>query len=184
MIEEIKKDIYRRTGTYKLSFWKYQKLKRLPQIKIVIRKRKIDYYRNRSNILCTYHKVVIARYKTKYGVDLPARLNLGNGFIIEHINGIVINPLVSIGDNCNIYNGVTIGLEKRGKRKGVPTIENEVWIGANACIVGKINIGNNVLIAPGAYVNFDVPDNSIVVGNPGKVIHNDRATEVYISNLV
>ena len=98
MIEEIKKDIYRRTGTYKLSFWKYQKLKRLPQIKIVIRKRKIDYYRNRSNILCTYHKVVIARYKTKYGVDLPARLNLGNGFIIEHINGIVINTLVSIGD--------------------------------------------------------------------------------------
>lgn len=111
-------------------------------------------------------------------------MNLGNGFIIEHINGIVINPLVSIGDNCNIYNGVTIGLEKRGKRKGVPTIGNEVWIGANACIVGKINIGNNVLIAPGAYVNFDVPDNSIVVGNPGKVIHNDRATEVYISNLV
>ena len=53
--------------------------------------------------------------------------------------------------------------------------------GANAVIVGKINIGNNVLIAPNSYVNFDVPDNSIVIGNPGKIIHKDNATEGYIN---
>ena len=51
-------------------------------------------------------------------------------------------------------------------------------------IVGKINIGNNVLIAPNAYVNFDIPDNSVVTGNPAKVYPNENATEGYINNRV
>ncbi|MGQ7199562.1 hypothetical protein ACUOA9_41025, partial [Escherichia sp. HC-TM1] len=59
---------------------------------------------------------------------------------------------------------------------------DKVWIGPSAIIVGKIKIGSNVLIAPGAYVNFDVPNNSIVVGNPGKIIYSENATEGYIQN--
>ena len=54
----------------------------------------------------------------------------------------------------------------------------------NAIIVGNITVGNNVLIAPGAFVNFDVPDNSIVIGNPGRVVNNDRATEEYVINTL
>lgn len=62
---------------------------------------------------------------------------------------------------------------------GVPTIGNEVWIGPNAVIVGGgITIGNNVLIAANSY--FNVPSNSIVIGNPGKIIPSTRATDVYI----
>ena len=57
-------------------------------------------------------------------------------------------------------------------------------LGANAVIVGKINIGNNVLIAPGAYVNFDVPDNSIVIGNPGLIRQSPGATLGYINNTI
>lgn len=63
---------------------------------------------------------------------------------------------------------------------GVPTIGNDVWIGPNAVIVGKINIGDNVLIAANSYVNFDVPSNSIVIGNPGRIIPSAKATEGYI----
>ena len=74
--------------------------------------------------------------------------------------------------------------EKRGERKGVPTIGNKVWIGANSIVVGGIIIGDNVLIAPGAFVNFNVPSNSLVIGNPGIIKSKYDATEIYIDNLV
>lgn len=77
-----------------------------------------------------------------------------------------------------------IGQENRGKRKGTPIIGNEVWIGANAVIVGNVKIGNDVLIAPLSYVNFDVPDHSIVVGNPAKIISKEFATKDYINNKI
>ena len=67
---------------------------------------------------------------------------------------------------------------------GVPKIGNEVWIGPNAVIVGKVTIGDDVLIAANAYINFDVPDHSIVIGNPGKIIARESATEGYICQKV
>ena len=79
-----------------------------------------------------------------------------------------------------ILQGVTIGYERRGKRQGNPVIGNRVWIGSNAIIVGKIRVGNNVLIAPGAFVNFDVPDGSIVIGNPGKILPRENAVDGYV----
>ena len=85
---------------------------------------------------------------------------------------------------CNIGKGVIIGRENSGKRKGAPVIGDEVWIGINAVIVGNIHIGNDVLIDPNAYVNFDVPDHSIVIGNPAMIKHCDYATEGYINNKV
>lgn len=59
-----------------------------------------------------------------------------------------------------------------------------MFLGTNSIVVGKVKIGNDVLIAPGAYVNFDVPDHSIVIGNPGKVIPKLNATEGYIASPV
>lgn len=56
------------------------------------------------------------------------------------------------------------------------------WL--NAVIVGKIKIGNNVLIAPNAYVSFDVPSNSVVIGNPGQITPKENATEGYINNKI
>ena len=84
----------------------------------------------------------------------------------------------------NIAQGVTIGQANRGERIGVPEIGDEVWIGTNAVIVGHIKIGNNVLIAPNAYVNTDVPSNSIVIGNPAQITPNKKATNGYINNKI
>lgn len=67
---------------------------------------------------------------------------------------------------------------------GTPIIGDYVWIGINAVIVGNVHIGNDVMIAPGSFVNFDVPDHSVVVGNPGVVNHKDYATDGYINNTV
>ena len=68
-------------------------------------------------------------------------------------------------------------------RKGTPTIGNKVWIGINSTIVGKITIGDDVLIAPNSYVNRDIPSHSIVFGNPCIVKYRENATENYINNV-
>ncbi len=70
----------------------------------------------------------------------------------------------------------------RGKRKGVPTIGNRVCINANSVIVGKITIGDDVVIAPNTFVNFDVPSHSIVIGNPATIHHRENATEGFIGH--
>lgn len=131
-----------------------------------------------------YFKLKLRRLSLKSHIQIPASTKIGKGFYIGHSGRIIINPMAVLGENINIATGVTIGQENRGERKGVPTIGNNCWIGTNAVIVGKIKIGTDVLIAPLSFVNFDVPDHSIVIGNPAKVIHRDNATEGYINNTV
>lgn len=123
----------------------------------------------------------LRHYTYKYGFQIGGEI--GPGFYIGHFGTIIVSVNSSIGHNCNISPGVTIGATRRGEKKGAPKIGNLVWIGTNAIIVGNITIGNNVLIAPGAYVNFDVPDNSIVLGNPAKIIPAADATVGYINNI-
>ena len=113
------------------------------------------------------------------GIQIPEQTIIGKGFRIVHFGHIVINPAAIIGKNFNISHGVTIG-SAEGKMKGNPLIGNNVSIQTNAVIVGGINIGNDVLIAPNAFVNFDVPDGAIVIGNPGKIILQNRASAKYI----
>ncbi len=100
-----------------------------------------------------------------------------------HAYNITINPNSVIGSNCNIHKGVTIGQENRGIRKGAPIIGNRVWMGVNSTIVGRITIGDDVLIAPNSYVNCDVPSHSVVFGNPCIIKHRDNATEGYVNNI-
>lgn len=161
--------------------WKNERhLWRIPQYRIIHLKRICERYRNKNRILYCLFWMIYHHYEIKYNIDIPVQAKIGPGFRIRHIGGIVFNPHVEIGQMVDILNGVMIGQEDRGIRKGVPKIGNRVFIGTNAIIVGKIIIGNNVLIAPGAFVNFDVPDNSIVIGNPGKIIHSLTATDGYL----
>lgn len=130
-----------------------------------------------------FNKLCFRSIKEKTCTELSSKSNIGKGLYIGHLFGITINPKCVIGDNCNIHRGVLIGQENRGKRKGVPTIGNNVWVGANAVLVGKIVVGDDVLIAPNSFVNVDIPSHSVVLGNPCKVIHKDNATAYYINNL-
>ena len=109
---------------------------------------------------------------------------IGPRLYLGHPLNITINSKATRGSNVNIHKGVTIGKENRGMRKGVPVIGDYVWIGVNATIVGKINIGNDVLIAPNSYVNCDVPSHSIAIGNPCIIKQNQKATEGYINNTI
>ena len=114
------------------------------------------------------------------GIQIPVTTQIGRGFRISHWGTIVVNGGAVIGDNFNIAQGVLIGYSE-GKNKGVPIIGNNVIINANAVVVGGVKIGDNVLIAPNSFVNFNVPSNSIVIGNPGKIISRDSSpTDKYI----
>ncbi len=131
-----------------------------------------------------YYHVRLAYHREKHGIEISDEVKIGKGLYIGHPYNITVNTHAVIGENCNLHKGVTIGRENRGKREGAPTIGNQVWIGINATVVGKIKIGNDVLIAPNSYVNCDIPDHSIVLGNPCMVIPKENATENYINNPV
>jgi serine O-acetyltransferase len=124
------------------------------------------------------------KYTYKYGFQIPNNTKIGKGLYIGHFGTIIINEKVIIGEYCNLAPNITIGETNRGKLKGCPTIGDKVWIGTGSVIVGKITIGSNALIAPNSFVNFDVPNNSIVIGNPAKIIKSDNATKDYICYLL
>lgn len=181
MYSIIDKDVYRYYGKYKLNL--KEKILINNELKLIESYRKAKYY-SKYPLLKYYYRLKNKRTCEKCLCQISYKTNIGEGFYIGHAMGIIINPETVIGKNVNIAQGVTIGQENRGKRKGTPTIGNKVWIGANAVIVGKISIGDDVLIAPNAYVNFDVPSHSIVLGNPAKIIHKENATQEYINRTI
>lgn len=183
LIETIKADQYRVYG----SSGKVKRIKLLianPGFKYMYILRKATYYKNKNKIKNFFYKLVLRHYEIKYGIEISPRNIIGKGFYVGHIGGIVLNPDVVIGENVNVLKGALIGYNPRGKYKGVPTIGNNVWIGPNAVIVGDVKIGNNVVVAPNTFINRDVPSNSVVLGNPAKIIENNNATQEYINFTV
>lgn len=128
-------------------------------------------------------KIKLTLMQRHYGIQIPYKTKIGKGFYIGHFGTIIVNGNAVIGDNVNISQGVTIGQANRGKRKGVPIIGNEVYIGPGAKIVGKVVIGNNVAIGANAVVTNDIPDNACVVGVPARII-NMQGAEGYVNNKV
>lgn len=151
-----------------------------PSLKYLILLRKAHYYASTKKCIYWYYRWRLMRMSLKLGYQINVNTSIGEGLYLGHRGTIIVNGNAVLGSHINIANGVTIGQENRGIRKGAPIIGNKVWIGSNVTIVGHINIGNNVLIAPNTYVNFNIPDDSIVIGNPGKIIHSINATEGYI----
>ena len=174
------KDLYRWYGEEGESL--KMRLLRPSEIKYMYWFRKAQASKN--PISKVFAKFMLLNLSRKTNLQIPSNTKIGEGFYIGHTGRIIINSNAVLGKNVNVATGVTIGQENRGKRKGCPTIGDNVWIGTNSVIVGNVTIGSDVLIAPLAYVNFDVPDHSIVIGNPAKIIHKENATEGYINQTV
>lgn len=120
----------------------------------------------------------------KYGFEIDLNAKIGEGFYLsDHCGPVIIGP-VKIGKHCNIAHNVTIGRAYKNGVLGRPTIGDRVWIGTGAVLVGNIIIGSNVLIAPNSFVNVDVPDNSIAIGNPAKIVRKDNPTRYYINYIL
>lgn len=176
---------------FKKDLYRYYGKKGEPLLKRIFRPLEIKYihlFRKANSCKFLpfkyYYTLRLLRLSQKTQIQIPARTSIGAGFYIGHLGRVIIHPDAKLGKNINIGTGVTIGMENRGKRKGAPCISDNCWIGTNAVIVGNIKIGSDVLIAPLSYVNFDVPDHSIVIGNPAKIISKENATADYICNCI
>jgi len=180
MNKVFKKDLYRYYGEAGESFLK--RIFRPRELKYISAFRKANACKLPP--LKAFYMLRLLRISNKTQIQIPARTSIGEGFYIGHCGRVVINPEAKLGKNINIAAGVTIGMENRGKRKGAPQIGDNCWIGTNSVIVGNVKIGNDVLIAPLTYVNFDVPDHSVVIGHPGKIVPRENATEAYVCNRV
>ena len=102
------------------------------------------------------------------GIELPCEAEIGEGLVIDHFGGIVISGYARLGNHCRIRNGVTVGLRDVNDPVA-PWLGDEVDVGAGACLLGRIRIGNRVQIGANAVVLCNVPDDCIAVGVPATV---------------
>ena len=126
------------------------------------------------------YKVILKNLRRHYHIEIPYTVEIGEGFSMDHAYDITINSKAIIGKNVTMYKGSTIGCDA----KGVPVLGDLVYVGLNATIVGGVRIGNNVLIAANSFVNFNVPSNSVVLGNPGQIHFKENSTKGYLLNIV
>lgn len=107
------------------------------------------------------------------GIEIHPGATIGKGLFIDHGMGVVIGETAEIGDNCLIYQGVTLGGTGKDKGKRHPTIGNNVMIGCGAKVLGPFKVGDNVKIAANAVVLEEVPPNCTAVGVPARIVRRD-----------
>lgn len=131
-----------------------------------------------------FANVVAALSKFLTNIEIHPGATIGKRFFIDHGTGVVIGETAIIGNDVTVYQGVTLGGTGKQSGKRHPTIGNNVVIGAGAKILGSFTVGNNVNIGANAVVLSDVPDNSTVVGIPGRIIKiNGEKVNECIKNL-
>ncbi len=110
-----------------------------------------------------------------FACDIGVGASIGKNVGFYHNGlGVVIHPRAKIGDGCSIYQNVTIGGNgKKQSDNGVPVVGDNCFIGAGSILMGPINIGTGAIIGANSVVNFDVPECSVVAGNPAKIVSKD-----------
>lgn len=107
------------------------------------------------------------------GIEIHPGATIGRGLFIDHGSGVVIGETTEIGDNCTLYQGVTLGGTGKEHGKRHPTLGNNVMVGAGAKVLGNFTVGDGAKIAAGAVVLGPVPENATAVGIPAKVVRQD-----------
>ncbi len=104
------------------------------------------------------------------GIEIHPGAKIGEGLFIDHGMGVVIGETSEIGDNCHLFQGVTLGGTSTKREKRHPTLGNNTVVGAGAQVIGAIYVGENARIGAGSVVVTNVPANATVVGVPGHVV--------------
>ena len=115
-------------------------------------------------------RLISQRAARKTGIEIHPGATIGKGLFIDHGTGVVIGETTIIGDNCTLYQGVTLGGTGKEQGKRHPTLEDGVMVSAGAKVLGSITIGANSKIGAGSVVLKSVPPNCTVVGVPGRVV--------------
>lgn len=143
-----------------------------PSFKVMIHYRVAHkLYVNKHYFLARW---VSQRAVRKTGIEIHPGAVIGNGFFIDHGNGVIIGETTIIGDNVTLFQGVTLGGTGKEQGKRHPTIGNNVMISAGAKVLGSFKVGDNSKIGAGSVVLQEVPPNSTVVGVPGRVVKRNN----------
>lgn len=118
----------------------------------------------------TTARIISQWARSKTGIEIHPGAKIGKGLFIDHGMGVVIGETAVIGDNCLLYQGVTLGGTGKDKGKRHPTLKNNVLVGAGAKVLGPFTVGNNVKIAANAVVLNAIPDNCTAVGVPAHIV--------------
>lgn len=164
MFDNIKKDYVANREPRNIAGFRVLLVYRFGQWRMTIKPRII-----RAPLSYIY-KLMEKHVRFKYGIELPYTVEIKESITFEHQHGIVIHGETKIGSGCIIRQGVTIGNSHAKRPLEAPIIGNNVNIGAGAKLLGKINIGNDVVIGANSVVIRDVPSNTTVVGAPARVI--------------
>lgn len=114
------------------------------------------------------------RARRRTGIEIHPGAQIGKGLFIDHGAGVIIGETTIIGDNCTLYQGVTLGGTGKEHGKRHPTLGNNVMVSAGAKVLGSFKIGDNSKIGSGSVVLEEVPPNSTVVGVPGRVVRRNN----------
>ena len=114
-------------------------------------------------------RAISQRSAHKTGIEIHPGAKIGRRLVIDHGTGIVIGETAEIGDDCLLYQGVTLGGTGKDVGKRHPTLGNNVMVGAGAKVLGPFKVGNNARIAANSVVLREVPENATVVGVPGRI---------------
>lgn len=128
-----------------------------------------------AHFLYKHHLLFLARMVSQInrfftGVEIHPAAKIGHGLFIDHGSGVVIGETTEIGDNCTIYQGVTLGGTGKDTGKRHPTLGNNVMVGAGARVLGPFKVGDNVKIAANAVVLEEIPADCTAVGVPARVV--------------
>ncbi len=186
----IKKDVERYTGSPAFGFWKTLKMCYYEEalfysilFRICGRVMRIRNPVLRFPLKMVFVWILYRCCSVALGIHIDLEAAIGKGLYIGH-HGCIFIGAVEIGEYCNISQEVTIGQGRLGTaREGRPTIGNRVYIAPGAKIFGQITIGNNVSIGANTVISKDIPDNAIVVGNPGRIVGYQESS-VHIQNVL
>jgi serine O-acetyltransferase len=143
-------------------FWLY------PGVQAVMWHRVAHFFYKHNNKFIARWISQCVRFWT--GIEIHPGATIGKGLFIDHGMGVVIGETTVIGDNCTIYQGVTLGGTGKEKGKRHPTLKDNVMVSAGAKVLGSFTIGENSKIGAGSVVLKEVPPNCTVVGVPGRIV--------------
>ena len=138
-------------------------------------------YHRVAHWLYRHHRFFLARCVSQWsrfwtGIEIHPGATIGHRLVIDHGMGIVIGETAEIGDDCLLYQGVTLGGTGKDKGKRHPTLGNNVLIGAGTKVLGPVYIGDNARIGAGSVVLCNLPANCTAVGVPAEVVRiNNKA---------
>ena len=128
-------------------------------------------------------RYISQRTRHKTGIEIHPGAKIGKRLVIDHGMGIVIGETAEIGDDCLLYQGVTLGGTGKETGKRHPTIGNNVLVGSGAKVLGPFKVGDNSRVAANSFVLREIPENSTAVGSPARVVRQNGEKVNYVENV-